>query len=158
MADYNVKLSQLHQRVVQAELQVLATIDEYGSVGFKDPDLGELRIALREYSPEFMMLECVVFEDHKGTRPREDLVRACITVNNSLNCSQTLARLMISDTYNVVRASVALVLPVLGRTAMYALPDEAFLRSVIVRAVSSIKDAAKEYADELQKLNSTPTA
>jgi predicted RNA-binding Zn ribbon-like protein len=147
MSDYNEALSKLHQKVVQAALQRLATIDDMGWVLFEDPDLGEVTINLREYNPEYMNLHAVVFGDYKNTRAREDLLRACNSVNCSLNSSQELARLTLSETYNVVRASVALVL-----AAPRRLPDESLLRTVIVRAMSSVKAAAKEFADELQKL------
>jgi hypothetical protein len=51
MADYNKELSELHRRVVQAELQLLATIDERGCVQVKHPDLGEVEIFLSGARP-----------------------------------------------------------------------------------------------------------
>lgn len=86
MADYNMKLSQLHQQAVQAQLQLLATIDEHGWVHFKHPDLGELTINLREYTPEGMNLSCRIFEDFTDTAPApEDLMRICDGINKLPN-------------------------------------------------------------------------
>jgi hypothetical protein len=152
MSDYNQALSKLHQRVVHIALQTPATIDDMGWILFNDSDLGEMIINLREYNPEYMNLHAVVFGDYKNTRSRQDLLRACNSANCELDSSQDLARLTVSETYNVVRASVALVV-----AEPSSMPDEAFLRTVIVRAMSSIKAAAKEFADELQNLNSAPT-
>ena len=145
MSDYNEELSRLHQRVVQIVLQIPATIDDMGWILFNDSGLGDMIINLREYNPEFMKLHAVVFGDYKNTRVREDLLRACNIANNELDNSQDLARLTLAENYNVVRASVALVVSEPG-----VMPDEAFLRTVIVRAMSSIKAAAKEFADALQ--------
>ncbi len=153
MADYNEELSELHQHVVQTELNLSATIDDMGWILFTDSDLGEMIINLREYNPEFMQLTGVVFADPKNTRAREDLLRACNSANCELDSSQHLARLKVSEKHNVVRASVAMVLAAEGR-----MPDEALLRTLIVRAMSSIKAAAKEFTDALQKLGSPPTA
>jgi predicted RNA-binding Zn ribbon-like protein len=146
VSDYNKELSELHQRVVQDEFGLSATIDDMGWILFEDSDLGEMTINLREYNQEYMNLHGVVFGDYENTRAREDLLRGCNSVNCSLNSSQELARLTLSDTYNVVHASVALVLAATGR-----MPDEALLRTVIVRAMSSVKAAAREFADELEK-------
>jgi hypothetical protein len=149
MSDYNEALCELHQEVVQDELGLSAAIDEDGRIQFKDPDLGELIINLREYNPEYMNLHCVIFGDYKGTRAPEDILRVCNSVNCSLDDSQELARLKATFGvgYNVVRASVAAVL-----AAPRRMPEEALLRAVIVRALSSVKAAAKEFADELGKL------
>lgn len=147
MSDYNEELSELHQRVVQDELGVPATIDDIGWVEFKDSDLGEMTITLREYNPEFMRLHAVVFADTKDTRSRDRLLRACNSANSELDSSQVLARLTVSEKYSIVRASVTLAL-----AAPNQIPDEAFLRTVIVRAVSDIKAAANEFAAELQKI------
>jgi hypothetical protein len=152
MSDYNEALSRLHQRVVQIALQIPATIDDMGWILFNDSDLGEMIINLREYNPEFMKLTGVIFRDQENTRAREELLQACNSANCELDTSQDLARLTVSEKYNVVRASVALVV-----AEPSSMPDEAFLRTVIVRAMSSITTAAKEFADALQKLNSAPT-
>jgi len=100
----------------------------------------------RDCNPEFMRISGVVFADFKDTYAREDLVRVCNFVNCDLDCSQEVARLTVMDNHSVVRASVALVLAEEGN-----MPDEELLRSVIVRSMSSIKAAAKEFADELEK-------
>jgi hypothetical protein len=147
MSDYNEELSKLHHRVVQIVLQIPATIDDMGWILFNDPDLGEMTINLREYNPEFMHLTGVVFEDYQNTRAYEDLLRACNSANFELNSSQELARLVVSENYNVVRASVALVV-----AEPNTMPGEAFLKTVIVRAMSSIKAAGKEFGEALQKI------
>ncbi len=152
MPDYNQELSELHQYIVQEELDLPATIDDMGWILFTDSDLGEMELNLREYNPEFMKLTGVVFSDPKNTRAREDLLRACNTANCELDSSRHLARLTLSEKYNVVRASVAMVLAAEG-----SMPDEALLRSLIVPMMSSIKAAAKEFTDALQKLDSSPT-
>jgi hypothetical protein len=54
MADYNLRLSQLH---------------EYGWVQFGPTPLGELSIILREYSQEGMELRCKIFEDFSDKAP-----------------------------------------------------------------------------------------
>lgn len=157
--DYNKSLSELHQRVVQAQLQVRATIDDMGWVGFEDPDLGELTINLREDNPEFMRITCMIFKDYKDHNDRgasEDIIGVCNRVNTQLNCSMDLARLSVRTSSGiVVYASVALLLAASRGDALpkgyFEMPDEAFLRAVIVRAMSSLKAAAKEFADELQK-------
>ena len=147
MADYNVKLSQLHQRVWQDELGLLATIGEHGDIQVKHPDLGELKIDLYEYSPEMMSLKCTFFGDYDNpgsahvARAHEDLMRIC----NSVNLHER-AKLWVHAPYSVVSASVELVLAAPGR-----MPDEALLRGVIGRVMSEIKRAAEEFAAELQK-------
>ncbi|MCX6630486.1 MAG: hypothetical protein NTW28_22960 [Candidatus Solibacter sp.] len=146
MADYNKKLSELHQRVVQAKAQVLATIDEHGWVQFKHPDLGELEISLREYSPEHMILGCT-FDDY-ATRSREDVMQICNSVNET---SGEVAHLRVSSTGgSYVHALVHLLLAAPGR-----IPDEALLREVIGPAISSIKAVAAQLAEELPKLGGT---
>jgi hypothetical protein len=142
MADYNKKLSELHQRVVRDKLGVSATIDESGYVLFKHPDLGELEIVLREYNPEQMILQCT-FDDY-ATRAREVLMQVCNSVNET---SVEVAHLRVSSTASYVRASVHLLLAAPGR-----IPDEALLREVIGPAMSSIKAVAAQLADELPKL------
>jgi hypothetical protein len=150
--DYNVELSQLHQRVWQDELGLPATIDEDGWVQFGHTDLGDLQVILREYSPNAVKLSCRFFEDFTDKAPaHEDLMRICNEVN-----SMEDAKLAVNGT--VVRASIYLLLPVQGRTIMDALPDEADLRAVIGPAMSKIGDAVKAFTNELQKLNSVPTA
>ena len=78
-------------------------------------------------------------------------MRICNEVN-----SREDAKLAVNGT--VVRASIYLLLAVQGRTIMDALPDEADLRAVIGPAMSKIGDAVKAFTNELQKLNSAPTA
>jgi hypothetical protein len=153
-ADYNVKRSQFHQRVWQEELGLSATIDEYGCVQFGHTDLGELEVILREYSPEGAKLSCKFFEDLTGKAPaHEDLMRIC----NRVNALED-AKLAVAESYNVVRASVYLLFATRGRTTLDALPDEALLRAVIAPAMSRIEDVIREFTNELQKLNSAPTA
>lgn len=147
MSDYNEELSKLHQRVVQIVLQIPATIDDMGWILFNDSDLGEMTLNLREYNPEFMQLTGVVFEDYQNIRAYEDLLRACNSANCELNSSQEVARLAVSETYNVVRASVALLV-----AEPNAMPHEEFLKTVIVRAMSSVKAAAQEFGKALQKV------
>jgi hypothetical protein len=142
MGDYNKKLSELHQRVVRDKLGVLATIDESGWVKFKHPDVGELRISLREYSPEHMVIDCT-FENY-AARSREDLMQICQSVNET---SGEVARLRLSNTGSYVHASVHLLLA--GPRKM---PDEALVREVIGPAISSIKAVAAQFADELPRL------
>ena len=141
MADYNKKLSELHQRVVQDKLRVPATIDESGWVQFKQPGLGDLTIHLREYNPEYMNIECS-FEGHE-TQAHEDLMRIC----NSLNHGGEIAQLSVSNTSSYVSASVRLLLASPGR-----MPDEALVREVIGIAMSSIKSVAAQLGEELPKL------
>lgn len=82
MADYNLKLSQFHQRVWQDELGLSATIDKYGWIQFGRTDMGELSIFLGEYSPEGMTLKCQIFEDLTDmTLADEALLRISNTVN-----------------------------------------------------------------------------
>jgi len=146
MADYNVKLSQFHQRVWQDELEAPATIDEYGWVQFGPTSLGELSIILREYNPEGLKLEVLFFNDK--TPLHDDLLRICNRVN-----AQEDAQLFVSDNYNIVRASIYLLLAEPGE-----MPDEGLLRAVIGPAISKIKAAMDEFASELQKLDSERTA
>jgi hypothetical protein len=147
MADYNERLSRLHQNVVEDELGLSAQITEDGWIEFNDSDLGEVTINLREYNPEFMNMHAVVFADYKNIRTHSDLVQACNNTNFSLDSSQELARLTVSDEYNVVRASVPLVL-----ATPRAMPPEPLVRAVTPRALASLKAAAREFATELQKL------
>lgn len=79
MSDFNAELSELHQLVVDEELGLPATIDEFGRIQFEHPDLGELETVLREYNPEYMMIQCRLFQN--DTRKKEDLIRLCNTVN-----------------------------------------------------------------------------
>jgi len=142
VADYNVKLSQFHQRVWQDELEAPATIDEYGWVQFGPTSLGELSIILREYNPEGLKLEVLFFNDK--TSSHDNLLRICNRVN-----AQEDAQLFVSDNYNIVRASIYLLLAEPGE-----MPDEGLLRAVIGPAISKIKAAMDEFASELKKLDS----
>jgi len=72
-------------------------------------------------------------------------MRICNSVNG-----RERAKLAVSDTYNVVRASVELVLAAPGR-----MPDEALLRAVIGRAMTEIATAIDEFGNELEKLDSS---
>lgn len=166
--DYNRELSELHQRVVQDELGFVATIDELGWVQFKVPRLGECKIILREYHPEFMEFCCVFFQG-KTQRPQEDFLRICNLVNQT-----EFAKLDVrgDDTFCTARASIALLLPVPDEEFAYQrlpdegflpysfkwLPDEGFIRAVISRAMTEIETATTAFANELQKLSSAPTA
>lgn len=143
MADYNVKLSQLHQRVWQDEFGMPAEIDEYGSIQFGPTPLGELSIILREYSQEGMQLQCKIFEDFSDKAPaHKDLLRICNSVNELED-----AKLEVNETYCVVRASIYLILAEPGK-----IPDERLLRAVALPAISRIKAAKTEFANELEKL------
>ncbi|MGD0498834.1 MAG: hypothetical protein ABSC23_10415 [Bryobacteraceae bacterium] len=135
------QLAELHQRVVQDELGLPATIDEAGYVNFEHPDLGELYISLNESIPEYMQFVCLFYRDE--TRALEDLMRVC----NNVNSSELLAVLTVDDTCFVVSAKVQMFLAEHGR-----MPDEALLRAVIGRVMSSIKGAIEEFAKELQNL------
>jgi hypothetical protein len=142
VADYNQKLSELHQRVVRDKFGVTATIDESGWVQFRYSDLGELQISLREYNPEHMVLECT-FEQY-ASRPQEILMHVCNSINET---SGEVAQLRVSSAGSYVRACVHLVLAAPGR-----LPDESLLREVIGPALSSVKAVAVQLADELPRL------
>jgi hypothetical protein len=138
--DYNVELAELHQRVVQEELGLLATIDESGYVNFEN-ELGKLYIVLQKSIPEYMGLHCMFYRGE--THALQNLRRIC----NSVNESSLLALLTVDDSCFVVSAKVQLFLAGHGR-----MPDEILLRGVISRAMSSIKSAVEEFADELRKL------
>lgn len=103
MADYNVELSQFHQRVWQDELGLPATIDEYGWVDFGSTDLGELCIMLREYSPERMTLSVKFFTD--DTLSSTDLLRICNNINRLED-----DKLTVNEAHGVVRAELCLLL------------------------------------------------
>jgi hypothetical protein len=139
MADYNEALSKLHQRVVQDELGLLATIDERGCVQVKHPDLGEVEIFLSDSRPEYMDIHCAIFTDYD--REQDDLMRICNVVNG-----MRIPKLNVS-TGNTVYAGVTLLVAAPG-----IMPDEALLRGVIGWAIGEIKGAAEEFAAELQKL------
>lgn len=145
MADYNIRLSQFHQRIWQDELRLSASIDESGNVHVKHPDLRELKINLSEYSPEIMSVGCMVFEDHDApphvARAHEDLILVC----NSVNLQES-AKLWVLAPYSAVFATFELVL-----AAPRRMPDEALLRGVIGRVLSEIMNATKEFAAELLK-------
>jgi len=146
MSDYNEELSELHQLVVNEELGLPATIDEDGWIQFSHPDLGELETVLREYNPEYMMLQCRFFQD--DTRKKDDLIRICNAVNGS-----EFAKLWVSDA-GAVRACIGLfVAPSTGMTIKgKLLPDEDLLRGVYRLAMSAIAASVEEFATELQKL------
>ena len=150
-ADPKRQLAELYQRVVQDELGLLATIEEDGDVLFEHPDLGGLFISLNaEKDPECMRLMLPAFVvDATRWASLEDLIRIC----NRVNVKAKLATLTVhEDANDSVTASVGLVL-----AAPDTSPDEALLRGVISRAMSSIKTAVEKFSDELQKLNA-PTA
>ena len=148
--NYNRDLSEFHQRVWQDVLGLSATIDEDGFIDFEQSALGELHLFISEGSPECSRLGCRFFDDKTrspsgDTYQREDLMRICNSVNG-----RERAKLAVSDTYNVVRASVELVLAAPGR-----MPDEALLRAVIGRAMTEIATAIDEFGNELEKLDSS---
>ena len=146
------KLAELYQRVVQDELGLSATIEEDGDVLFDHPDLGGFFISLNaEKDPECMRLMLPAFAfDATRWAALEDLMRIC----NGINVKSKLATLTVHEDANIsITASVGLVL-----AAPDTSPDEALVRAVINRAMSSIKSAVEKFAAELQKLNSAPTA
>jgi hypothetical protein len=132
---------------VEDELGLPATIDEAGYVNFEHPNLGALYISLNESIPEYVQFVCLFCRDE--THAFEDLTRIC----NSVNGSELLAILTVDDSCFVVSAKVQMFLAAHGR-----MPDEALLRAVIGRAMSSLKEAIEEFAKELQKLDSGSTA
>lgn len=146
MADYNVELSQLHQRVWQDCLGLPATIDEYGWVDFGSTAIGELSIVLREYNPESLKISVKFFTDEG--RSSEDLMRICNEINGYED-----AKLTVNAPYGVVRASLYLLLEEKGR-----MPDEDLLRAVIGPAMDKIVEAIEGFMKELQKLDSAPVA
>ena len=124
MSDYNEELSELHQLVVQEELGLPAEIDEFGWIQFTHPDLGECETVLREYNPEYMVIQCRFFQDE--TRKREDVMRICNRVNG-----EEFAKLYVSDA-GAVRAAVGLfVAAPRGKMTIKGklLPDEELLRA-----------------------------
>lgn len=143
VADYNVKLSQLHQRVWQDVLRIPATIDENGWIQFGQTNVGELTIHLREYSPEGMTLTCRIFEDYTDKAPApEVLMRIC----NRINMFED-AKLTVHDPYSAVSASIYLIL-----NASRWMPDEGLIKAVIGPAMTRIKAAKDEFVNEIQKL------
>lgn len=143
MTDYNVELSQLHQRVWQDEFGIPAEIDEYGWIQFGPTPLGELSIVLREYGQEGMKLQCKIFEDFSDKAPAHE---ALLQICNRVNAFED-AKLEVSETHCVVRASVYLILAEPGE-----IPDEGLLRAVALPAISKIKAAKTEFFKELEKL------
>jgi len=143
VGDYNVKLSQLHQRVWQGEFGLPAEIDRYGWIQFGPTPLGELSIILREYSQEGMELRCTIFEDYSDKAPNHgDVLRICNAVNELED-----AKLQVSDTYCVVQASIYLILAEPGK-----IPDERLLHAVALPAITRIKAAKTAFFNELEKL------
>lgn len=124
---------------MQDELGLLATIDERGCVQVKHPDLGEVEIFLTDSRPEYMDIQCAIFNDYD--RAHEDLMQICNIVNG-----MRMVKLFVS-TGNTVYAGVTLLVAAPGM-----MPDEALLRGVIGREIGEIKGAAEEFAAELQKL------
>ncbi len=147
MADYNVKLSQFHQRVWQDMLGLPATIDENGWIQFGDTSLGELAIVLREYNPEGMKLE-VNFAAVPGRSQSEVL-----QILNNVNVYEDATLHASFGVQAYIYASIYLLLAEKGR-----MPDEGLLRAVIGPAISKIKSAMEEFASELKKLDSGSTA
>jgi hypothetical protein len=147
MSDYNEELSELHQLVVNEELGLPATIDEDGWIQFTHPDLGDLETVLREYNPEYMMVQCRFFQDE--TRKKEDLIRICNGVNG-----REFAKLWVSDAA-AVRAGIGLFVAA-PRTQLTIkgklLPDKDLLRGVYRLAMAAMIAVVKEFTTELQKL------
>lgn len=145
MSDARRQLAELYQRVVQDELGLVATIDEDGDILFDHPDLGGLFISLNaDRDPEYMKLMLPAFFDATRGVSRHDLVQIC----NRLNATAKLTSLTVrEDALGSVVACVGLLL-----AAPDTSPDEAILRGVIARAMSSIKSAVERFAAELQKL------
>src|ERR1035441_6086245 len=144
MADYNVKLSQFHQRVWQDELEAPGTIDENGWIQFGPTSLGELTIYLRETSPEQFEFSVRFFSDQ--TRSHEDILRICNAVNDYEDAKLSMSS---AGEFCFVKASILLILAEHRR-----IPDEELLRAVIGPAISMIKAAEDMFTSELQKLDS----
>lgn len=143
MSDPRRQLAQLYQRVVQDELGLVATIDEDGNVLFRHPDMGNFFISLNaEKDPEYMKLlfPACLYDATRGV-PSEDLVQIC----NRLNVHAKLAIVTFHEKADALSVHVGLLL-----AAPDAFPDEALLRGVIRRAMSSIRSAAEKFAEELQ--------
>lgn len=150
MSDARRQLAELYQRVVQDELGLAATIEEDGDILFEHPDLGGFFLSLNaDRDPEYMRLMLPTFFDSTRGVSRDDLVQIC----NRINCTAKLTSLTVrEDAGGSVVAQVGLLL-----AAPDTPPDEALLRAVIGRAMSSIKGAIEDFAKELQKLNDAPT-
>ncbi|MEA2569234.1 MAG: hypothetical protein QOI24_1235 [Acidobacteriota bacterium] len=147
MSDYNEELSELHQFVVSEGLGLPATIDEDGWIQFTHPGLGDVETVLREYNPEYMMVQCRFFSD--DGRQKDDLIRVCNRVNNG-----EFAKLWVSDA-GAVRVGVGLFVAA-PETPMTIkgklLPDEDLLRGVYLLAMSAMLRAVKEFTAELEKV------
>lgn len=145
MSDARRQLAELYQRVVQDELGQVATITEDGDILFEHPDLGGFFISLNgDRDPEYMKLMLPAFFDATRGVSRHDLVQIC----NRLNATAKLTSLIVHENAEgSVSARVGLLL-----AAVDTPPDEALLRGVIARAMSSIKSAVDLFAAELQKL------
>ncbi len=146
MSDPTRRLAELYQRVVQEELELPATIEEDGDVLFTHPELGDFFISLNaEKDPEYMKLVFPAFLfDATRDVASEDLVRLC----NNLNVHAKLAILTFHGEANdSVAAHVGLLL-----APPDCWPDEALLRGVIRRAMSSIRSVVEKFADELANL------
>jgi hypothetical protein len=146
MSDYNEELSELHQHVVEDELGLPATIDDDGWIQFSYPEFGEFETVLREYNPEYMMLQCRFFHDE--ARQKDDLIRICNAVNED-----EFAKLSVSDA-GAVRARVGLfVAPTTGMTIQgKVLPDEDLLRAVYRLAMKAIDESVGAFATKLKAL------
>ncbi|HXU34774.1 MAG TPA: hypothetical protein VN937_00140 [Blastocatellia bacterium] len=139
------RLAELYQRVVQDELGLLATIEEDGDILFEHPDLGGFFISLNaEQDPEYMKLMLPAFFDATRGVSRDHLVQIC----NRINSTARLTSLTVhEDAGGSVSAWVGLLL-----AAPDAMPEEALLRGVIGRAMSSIIATVKLFGDELEKI------
>lgn len=146
MADYNLKLSQFHQRVWQNALGLPATIDEYGGIQFGSTSLGELSIFLHEYIPEGLELKLRFFDDR--TSPCNDLIQICNSVNRWAD-----AKLTVDVPYSAANASLYLLLAAPGN-----IPDEGLLRAVVGPAIKKLKEAVDAFAGELAKLKAAQHA
>lgn len=160
MSDVYQEFYELYRRVVHAELQLPTTINESYQIEFIDPELGKVYIDPQVGDAEVMDLFCVPYLGDQRTHSTEDILRVCRADRNYLE----LAKLFVSygDQTSVrpdwkgwvqVKAVVYMVLALPG-----LFPDEALLRSVVVRAMASMKTVAKEFKDELQKLESSAPA
>src|ERR1051325_3109816 len=144
MAEYNVKLSQLHLRVWQEELGLSGTIDEYGHIEFGRQGPGTLSVTLAPAYPGSATIEYVFVDDYfeigLTTESARDL---CNTVNMFSSGA------MLVDWGASIRAKLPLFYLPLDETG--ALPDEGFLQAWIGPSISEIEKATKEFGYWLRK-------
>lgn len=137
--------AEMYQRVVQDELGLIATIDEDNDVRFKHPDMGSFFFSLdAEHDPEFLMLVYGAFFDAKQGVSREELRRLCISVNAQCKA----AKLSVRDNEDGdVVATIEMFVAGVDQA-----PDEAHLRAIMRRVLSSLRSAVDRFAEQVKAL------